>query len=614
MTGDSWFTVLPDGEAGRTAARALRPLATEAIEHVSGRPWLLGRWPHGTVTVATVGTARIAVIGRCPVTAGVLATRAARVRGVEDVERAVQGLPGSYHVVASLGRRVRIRGSASGVRRVFHTLVGEAVVAADRPDTLAALTGAGADERQLAVHLLHSPPLHPLDDTCVWAGVESLRPHDSLLIEADGRARTRRWWTPPEPALPAAEGVHGVRQALEAAVRTCTAGGGTISSDLSGGMDSTSLCFLAARDNAAHLVTLRWESRDPDNDDPAWAARATARLPRADHLVAGRQNAPWYSGLAHATAAATAAEPGAWVRDTRRLHLLARLMTDRGSRLHMMGGGGDELFLALPSHLHDYVRSHPFAALARLRRQLAFQPVPLWPVLKGLADRSTYAQWLAARADGLTAALPAGRHSAFSVAWGDDHPMPSWATPDAVRTVRHRLRRAAAGALPLAPQRGQHASLACVLAGGRGVHQIAQVMAAHDLEYAAPYLDDAVLDAALAVRVHERLAPGRYKPVLADAMRGIVPDAILGRSTKGEYSAEFHEGLRRNRATLLDLFDDSSLLARAGLIDPAVLRARLLTVHPDPTALRDLDATLGCEVWLRSHARRTAAVPTGGTP
>ncbi|MBH1937426.1 hypothetical protein I5Q34_24685 [Streptomyces sp. AV19] len=611
MSGEAWFTVLPDGDAGLAAARALRPLATRVVDHDSGRPWLLGSWPDGWVKTSRAGAARLAVIGRCPVTAGALAVGLRRVRKAEDAEYAVRGLAGSFHVVASVGRRVRVRGSASGTRRVFHTRVGGATLAADRSAVLARLTEADVDERQLAVHLLSSPPLHPLDRTCVWQGVHALRSHDCLLIEADGRARAQQWWRAPEPVVPAAEGAHAVRRALEAAVRSCTSDGGTISSDLSGGLDSTSLCFLAARE-PARLVTFRWASRDPDNDDPAWAGRAASRLPAAEHVVVGNADAPsWYSGITDAIVPTE--EPGPWVRDAVRLATLARSMTGRGSRLHMMGVGGDELFTAFPSHLHDYIRSDPLAAVGRLRRQCAFQRTRLWPVVRGLADRSTYDQWLTAWADGLTGAPPPSRQqlAEFSVDWGTRQDMPSWATPDAVHAVRHRLCRAAsAGTPPLARQRGQHAAVLSVLAGGYGVRQLGHVMSRHGLEYAAPFLDDGVVEAALAVRVAERLAPDRYKPVLAGAMRGIVPEAVLARSTKGEYSAEFHTGLRRNRAALLELFDDS-LLARAGLIDTDVLRARLLGVHPDPNALRDLDATVGCEVWLRSRPGRTA-VTTGG--
>ncbi|MFD0382134.1 asparagine synthase-related protein [Streptomyces stramineus] len=191
-----------------------------------------------------------------------------------------------------------------------------------------------------------------------------LRPEDSLLIEPDGRARAQRWWTPPEPALSLAEGAYGVRGALAAAVETCTADGGTVSSDLSGGMDSTSLCFLAAR-GTARLVTLRWQGLDPGNDDAIWAGRATAELPGIEHVVPEFSRSPlWFSGLTDLRM--TTEEPGAWVRDGARFRALAELMKSRGSRLHMFGGGGDELFTAFAPHLHDYVRSDPLAAFARI--------------------------------------------------------------------------------------------------------------------------------------------------------------------------------------------------------------------------------------------------------
>ncbi|MFI9236212.1 asparagine synthase-related protein [Streptomyces sp. NPDC053079] len=615
MTVDVWFAVLPDGEAGAAAARLLRPRATEVVAHPSGRPWLLGSWPEGHVTVGVAGPQQLAVIGRCPVTAGALSARAGHLRDVADVERAARGLTGSFHLLASVGGRVRVRGSASGVRRIFHARVGGATVAADRADRLAAATGAAVDERILALHLLASPPPYPLDDHCLWQGVQGLRPHDCLLLEADGRARAQRWWSPPEPELPAVRGAPAVRDALAAAVDACTARGGTVSSDLSGGMDSTSLCFLAAREAArdrAKLVTLRWESLDPANDDTTWAARAAAALPAAEHVAPPRdQWPPWYSDPTGLGAVPTE-EPGAWVRDSARIAATAELMTARGSRLHMMGGGGDELFTAFPPHLHDYVRSRPLAAFARIRRHRDSQHWPLWPVLRQLADRSTYRQWLAAWAEGLTGPerppAAAGR-PVPSTAWGTALRMPPWATPDAVHAVQRLLREAADTAEPLAPRRGQHTALTCVRTGARGVRQLGQVFSRLGLDYAAPFLDDGVIEAALAVRVAERSTPGRYKPVLAAAMSGIVPDAVLRRSTKGEYSADFHDALRRNRATLVGLFDDSRL-ARTGLIDAAALRTSLLGVHPTPDALRPLGPTLGGETWLRSLNVAT----TGGAP
>ncbi|MFE5868622.1 asparagine synthase-related protein [Streptomyces roseifaciens] len=676
-----WFAVLPDSEAGLAAARVLRPRAFRTIDHASGRPWLLGSWPDERVTVAgpgpgpgpgagtgagtgagagtSAGAARMAVIGRCLVTAAELAARLRQVRDVADTERAVAGLAGSFHVVTSAGGRVRVRGSASGARGVFYARFDGVTVAADRADRLAEAVGASPDERMLALHLLSSPPPHPLDDRSPWRGVHRVPSGDGLVIEADGRARTQRWWTPPEPVLSAAEGARGVRRALVAAVESCTAGGGTVSADLSGGMDSTGLCFLAARLGAAKLVTLRWEGADPGDDD---GRRAAAALPDARHVRPGRSGTPlWFSdpadtadvphpgtaygmsspaygtsspayvmshpadsighlphGLGHLPHGPghpphdmnrPADEPGAWVRDAARFAKLSALMTARGSRLHMFGSGADELFTAPAPHLHDLLRSRPLAALAAVRRRHAGRRLPLLPVLNGLADRSNFPQWLTTWADRLVspAAFPAG--AVPSMTWGPDLRMPSWATADAVLAVRGLLREAAAAAPePLHAQRGQHAALASVRARGRGVRQFGQVTSARGLECAAPYLDDGVVEAALSVRVGERSAPGRYKPVLAAALRGIVPDPVLGRSAKGEFGADLYAGLRHNRARLVALFEDS-LLACAGLVDAAALRTSLLGLHPVPGPLRPLDTTLGCELWLRSLPDRAALMP-----
>ncbi|MFI0977322.1 asparagine synthase-related protein [Streptomyces sp. NPDC021093] len=625
MTSEAWFAVLPDAESACIAARLLRPLAAGVVAHHSGRPWLLGSWPPGHVVVASVGDARLAVIGRCPVTVGGLSDRLSRVRDVADVDRATAGLAGSFHTVVSVGGRVSVRGTASGVRRVFYARVGGVTVAASRADRLAVAVGSGVDEGQLALHLLSSPPPYPLGEARgLWQGVDAVPAGSGLLLGPAGRVAVRRWWNTPQPHLPLEQGALEVRKALATAVGSCTAGAGTVSADLSGGMDSTSLCFLAAggtaggatggtagsatggtaddgTSGAARLITFRWESVDAANDDAAWAGAAAALLPAAEHVVPERSEAPlWFGGMSSLRTVTD--EPGIWVRDSARLVTLARLMTARGSRLHLSGAGGDELFCAPPPYLHDYVRSNPRDSLARVRGQRALQRWPLWPLLRELADRRTFGQWLAAWSGRLTAPAPPGS----GTDWGTYLHLPPWATPEAVHVVRRLLHEAAArDPRPLAPQRGQHAALSTTQECGRAARQVDQVTSGLGLPYAVPYLDDGVIEAALSVRVAERAVPGRYKPVLATAMREIVPDALLARSTKGEYSADFHRGLRHHKAALVELFDDSRL-AGAGLLDAARLRESLRRPHLSAHVMRSLENTLACERWLR-----TAPTPRG---
>jgi asparagine synthase (glutamine-hydrolysing) len=542
----------------------------------------------------------VAEIGRCPVTAGELLARIAQLRTISDVEKVVRGLAGSYHVAASVGGQVWVRGSAAGSRLVFHVRLEDTTIAADRADVLATAIGADLDETQLALRLLSLPPPYPVDSRSPWRGIESVRPDHGLLIEPDGQTRTSRWWSPPDPVRTAADGASYVGQALTAAVDSCTAGGGTVSADLSGGMDSTSLCFLAAR-GPAELVTLHWTGDDPANDDSDWAARAGAELPGTHRVMASRL-ALWYEDLAGEVSVRAAAteEPGVWVRDSARWAVGA---ATTGARLHLVGGGGDELFTAPPQHLHSYVRSDPLAALGRIRRLRAVHHVPLRPLLRGLADRRTFVQWLTNWGAQLDGPAPPGSH--FPLAWGPELRMPPWATPEAINVVRGLVREAAEGnPEALSPERGQHMAIASVRATARNIRLVNQAYATGP-EAVAPYLDDAVIEAALSVRVAERNAPARYKPVLADAVSSVVPAFVLGRSTKGEYSADLYRGLRQNREAMVDLFADSAL-ARAGLVDADLVRTSLLGLHPGTGMMQFLDGTLGCELWLR--ARQTSDI------
>ena len=105
----------------------------------------------------------------------------------------------------------------------------------------------------------------------------------------------------------------------------------------------------------------------------------------------------------------------------------------------------------------------------------------------------------------------------------------------------------------------------------RMTRQLDQMVRPIGIMLGAPYYDDRVVEAGLAVRPADRVTPWRYKPLIVEAMRGIVPDASLARQTKANGTGDEEPGLRRHRADLLALWDDSRLAA-LGLIDAAALR------------------------------------------
>ncbi|QWB26794.1 MULTISPECIES: lasso peptide isopeptide bond-forming cyclase [Streptomyces] len=596
------FVVLPD-TAAAADARAAAPWASpEEFSHHSGRPWLVGRWSPGEITVVTAGPVRVAAVGVCPVSATRLSSLAARIRTVSDADALATSLPGSCHLVVSAGGEVRFQGSATGLRRVFRTRVHGVEVAADRADVLAAMTGAGIDEQALALRVATGgflPP--PLGDRPLWSGISPLAPDHALVWERD-RVHETRWWQPPAPELSLATGAEAVREALTSALRDRGPDRGRLSTDLSGGMDSTSLCFLAAR-HAPDLVTFRWGEAEAGNDDAAFAAHAIASLDRAEHLVVPPGELP--ALFTDAGEAVDTEEPYPFVRTLARTRHTARLLAASGSRRHLAGHGGDELFTPFPGYLHALLRRRPLTALRHVRGYGALKRWPVLPTLAALSRPGDEAAWWRTQADLLTAPPPPRRRPALG--WGLwTLRAPTWATGTATDAAREALRDTATRVQPLSDDLAQHQSLLAMRASAPWYRLLARVFADDGVQLDSPFFDDRVVEAVLAVRAHEHAGPWRYKPLLAEAMRGIVPEAVLGRSTKGEFSDEANSGLRRNLPAILDMFEDSALAAH-GLIDPGELRTRLLAPQPDNSARIALEPLIGCETWLRAATRPAPA-------
>ncbi|GHC39492.1 lasso peptide isopeptide bond-forming cyclase [Streptomyces cinnamoneus] len=600
--GGAYFTVLPDCEGARAAARSLpRRPGTRTLDHPSRRPWITGHWADDECIAVTTRRTALAVLGCCPVDAEVLRRHADRLTDLAQLDGLARTLPGSFHLVASLDGRVRIQGTASGLRLVFHTSLGGLQVAATDARILACATGADPDPREVAVRLLWPVP-HPLYERSVWQGVSAVPPGEALYLSADGRTtRTSRWWTPPEPVRALADGAPLVRQALTDAVGARTRQGGVVSCDLSGGLDSTSVCFLADR-SPARVVASTWPGRDPADDDLDWAKRAAGHLPEVDHVVWDAQASPLvYTDLLDIDDPMD--EPTIGVMDRARvLHHLPGLR-ERGSRLHLTGIGGDHIAWCSEAYYHRLLRRRPLFALGRLRGFKVLFTWPLSGMACALADSRPYDRWLAHAAGRLRDPLP-GPVSG-TLGWSAPPRLFDWVSDDAAALVHDALTDAAADARPLHPDRGLHTDLEAIRTCTRIVRQWDSMTCRAGLPMASPFFDDRVIEASLAVRPADRVTPWAYKPLLTAAMRGIVPDECLSRTSKAQASMDAADGLREHRGDLMALWEDSHL-ARMGLVDPALLRA--LAHRPNAPGLKDaiLYSTIACEVWLRSLARGTS--------
>ncbi|MGA5438029.1 asparagine synthase-related protein [Streptomyces griseoincarnatus] len=592
--GEGWFALFPDCEAALAVASRLEPRAARTLTHPSGNPFIVGDWA-GSVHARNSHGLFVALLGHTPVGAAELEAHLAGVREIEALDRLTARLPGDFHVVVEAHGEIHARGTAAGLRRLFHATTDGLTVAANRADVLARIVDAPVDEDVLALRLLDFVP-HPLGDVPLWRGVHAVVPGELLRF---GRTptRTARWWEPPRTHVPLAEGADALRRALDQAVRTRVEAAGTVSADLSGGLDSTTVCALAAPVSAGPLRALTMPSRDPGDDDVRWARLAAAEIDGLDHVLLHIDEIPlFYSGLLDVRGPVD--EPLPTILDQPRQLVGHDALLAGGSRLHLTGMGGDHVLWGHPAHHRDLLTSRPLTALRSIRGYRAQNRWSMRETLSVLTDRRPYGQWLADAADEITAPRPAP-HSPDVFGWDIPPRLPGWATPDAAASVRRSLREAARTAEPRGATRALHNELHTLHHGTRATRILHQVAEHSGLPLASPFLDDAVVEACWSVRSEERATPWDFKPLLKTAMRGRVPDALLRRTTKGEASADAANGLRENRGRLADLWRDSHL-ATSGLVDAE--RLVDITLRPSSPELRHggLDTTLACEIWLRT--------------
>lgn len=599
--GEVCFAVVPDHPDAHHAAALLAGPAARVLRHASGRPWLIGRWPDEQAVVGQSGNTRVAVLGHSIATRADLNRVAEKLHKLSDVDRLARALPGSYHLLVSHVDGTRVQGSASGLRLVFHARLGNCVIAADRADLLARATGSGVDEREIAVRLLWPVP-HPLPERSMWHGINAVSPGHALVIRPDGRDfRVTPWWEPPQATSPLAASIDRVRDTLSQAVRARTKSHDVVSCDFSGGFDSTSLCFLAAR-TPAQVIANTWPGRDPGDNDLWWAEHAASYLPGVEHLVWPAEQSPLvYTGLLDIDDPMD--EPSIGVLDRARVVKHLPGLLSRGSRLHLTGIGGDHVSWCSEAYYHRLLRRRPLLAASRLRGFRALWQWPLSATVLALLDGRSYPRWLHGCARRLRE--PADHAVTTALGWGMAPRMFDWMTSDAVAVASDALRDAARSAEPLATDRGMHADLEQIRGCTRIVRQWDGIAARAGLPMASPFLDDRVIEAFLSVHPRDRVTPWRYKPVLAEAMRGVVPDSCLRRTTKAQAVLDASTGLREHRGDLLRLWEESHL-AELGLVDAGKLRD--LAHRPDTPALRDaiLYSTIAVEVWLRTLTRQPA--------
>lgn len=206
--------------------------------------------------------------------------------------------------------------------------------------------------------------------------------------------------------------------------------------------------------------------------------------------------------------------------------------------------------------------------------------------------RSQYPEWLKKRAASIQIS-PLENQDEENVIQ-----MPPWATKHAVELIRDKLFEEAETYSD--PWRGwtAHHTVWGIRQSAYMFRSSIPIYRDEGVQITAPFLDDNVMEACMRASTHVRNNPWSYKPLLQEAMQGIVPQENLSRTTKSEGSNIEYQGLRANVEKLVALCENS-FLEELGLIDSKILRGICTTQNLSVFMPYAISISMSCERWLR---------------
>jgi asparagine synthase (glutamine-hydrolysing) len=479
---------------------------------------------------------------------------------------------------------------AFGVDALYYRLLPGGIALASRADVLA-LREDEYDRGYLAAFLAGCAP-H--DGATAFRGVSAV-PAAHVLRCVDGRVSLHRWWSADHfvgaAPLPARELVDEFRHRFAAAVRTrMGAGAGDTWSELSGGLDSSSVAsmasHLAQRGEIPHglagTVTLV-DRHGTGGDERRYVNAVTAAWHVPNVQLLDDACDPADDDPPPITDQPTASYL-AYPRDRR----LALVVRRAGGSVLLSGYGSDHYLGGSAIFLADWAaRGKLGATMREATRWAVVGRASAWAML-----------WHNAVIPLMPAALMRRSLGAACV--------PPWILPAARRAygleARSFVARVARGPI------GRKYATDILMA----LESMPDVLALHAVlqdvvEERHPFLDRSLVELSLGFPPSMCAQPCARKWVLREAMRGILPDLVRTRHGKGSVDAAFAQWLAHEHGRLTKSVERAEL-ARFGIVDLGALKSAIQDgVNGAPHLRAAIVRALALERWLLARSGRWTA-------
>lgn len=454
-----------------------------------------------------------------------------------------------------------------------------------------ALDPAGLDE--VFTFWAARPPRTP------FRGVRALEPGCSARWR-DGRLTVRRWYAldyAPDAAEPA-DALARLDELLRSSVSHRLLADIPVGGYLSGGLDSSSICALAAAESA-ELRTFSVAFADPHYDESTHQVQLADAV-NSRHAVtrigAGDIAAVFPDVVRHAESPMVRAAPAP-------LYLLSRLARERGITVTLSGEGADELFYGYDLFKEAAVRLFCLRQPASRMRPRLFDRLYAYLAPGGRAGDFWRRSFLAAGSpdDPLFSHLPRFRLTAwikdfYSAEFRDR--LTGW---NALAELRDTLPPAFARWSPLA--RAAYLEMVTLLSPYLLAAQGDRMAMAHGVETRVPFLDHRLFEFAAALPDRSKLRGLEEKAILRRWAERVMP-RDLARRPKQPYRAPDVPAFFGSRPPpyVAELLDPESL-AGGGVFDPAAVTGLVRRCKSGvATGVREgqaLVAILSTALWQR---------------
>lgn len=130
------------------------------------------------------------------------------------------------------------------------------------------------------------------------------------------------------------------------------------------------------------------------------------------------------------------------------------------------------------------------------------------------------------------------------------------------------------------------------------------VAAMHGIEIAFPFLDRDLISFLMGIPGEVQAWKGVPKAILREATRGVLPDAIVARTWKGDFTHVVNEAMSREYPRLVHCLEEGGMAIGLGYVKGEVMREELARLRdgirgPDCGITWSLSDLLGLELWLQ---------------